>query len=297
MQGYAAPPLSVLVTPSWLLARLRHKPPSVTIIDTSWYMPSSNENGYEQFKGCHIPSARYFNIDGSEARDTNTALPHMLPPSRKLNKMSRELGLRKGTPAVLYTNKSPAFCASARVWWMLRALGKEDVYILNGGLSSWIEDGYDTETGAGDLKEGEEVLNDDSKDLVWGLNDILQRDQVDDLVIDARSEGRFKGIDPEPRKELSSGHMPGSVNVPSGCLINAENGKLKSHDELVSALKDRGFVLDDLKKKSNVVTSCGSGVTAAIVALALHEVGVKNAAVYDGSWVEYASSAQNPVVR
>lgn len=294
---------SALVTPQWLLQRLRQQ---VTVIDASWYMPGGapSGHGYAEYKRCHIPRARYLDIDSAVVSDKRTNLPHMLPPAGRVRAIERAFGISDTAPLVVYENESAApLCASARVWWMARTFGKRDVFVLDGGLSAWLRAGYPTESGdQDDISEMETEEESDGKydrqELVWSLEEVRNAKEST-LIVDARSEGRFKGTAPEPRKGLPSGHIPRSRNVPSTELVNADARALRPKDQLEHILNARiGMSTEQMKGRTtdgNVVCSCGSGVTAAIVALALHEVGVENAAVYDGSWVEYASSEANPI--
>lgn len=248
--------------------------------------------------------ARFFDIDGQGLSDKSSTLPHMLPPAEPFaSAAAKYLNVRSDRPVVVYS-VSP-FTASARAWWMLRTLGKQDVYVLDGGLAAWKAAGSETtqsdpNDSTLEIVENEDlVLNQSSHEartkLLRTLPDVLQRVQDDSsVIIDARPEPRFYGRVPEMRKGLRSGHMPGAINVPSSSVI-AEDGHLKSRQELKQVFEAQGLSITELAH-ADISTTCGSGVTAAIVLLALHELGI-HAALYDGSWTEYGSSnLHNPVV-
>lgn len=296
MLAFNLPALSALVSAQWLHQRVIGN--AVTVIDASWYLPGSAPatKGLEEYKKRHIPGALYFDIDALKLRDSSSDLPHMLPPPSQIASIERAFGLRSGRPVVVYENDSAGpLCASARVWWMARSFGVRDVFVLDGGLTSWLSNGYPIESGENSIntEADDKVQAYERNDLIWSMNDVQQlvdkKDKQKSFIMDARSEGRFLGTDPEPRKGLKSGHMPGAVSVPSSMLVDAGNKKLHPPEELARILHERSGASPEELQKRGVVCSCGSGVTAAIVALALHEVGVEGAGVYDGSWVEWAS--------
>lgn len=239
-------------------------------------------------------------IDGPGMCDKKSSLPHMLPdPAEFARAAHKELGLKDDMPAVFYSNKSSPFCAAARAWWMLRAFGREDVYVLDGGLSAWRDDGRDVEQGESTTASD---TSEDAKSPSLSLqgNRVCTLEQMmaqikdeSGVIIDARPGPRYEGKTEEPRSDLQSGHMPGAINVPSSDVI-AEDGKLKSPEQLEALFRKHGVVVDKIPLGAVSVT-CGSGVTAATVALALNELGI-SAAVYDGSWSEYGANKDHPVV-
>lgn len=257
-------------------------------------MPNVSTDPRKEYDIEHIPGARFFDIDSPSLSDATNPLPHMLPPADLFASSVQELGVREGKPLVIYARKG--FVAAARAWWMFRVFGKDDVFVLDGGLTSWKEAGYETASRVEAMSAteipGKPLTPVFRKDFVKDMDEILQ--QIRDkqgVIIDARAADRFFSRVPEPRKELRSGHMPGALSVPATTLVDA-NGRLKSLDDINDILEKAGF---QHAGQGPVSLSCGSGVTAAIVCLALHQVGVTNAAVYDGSWTEYGAH-DNPVV-
>ena len=272
-----------LVSADWLKANI--SAPDVRIVDATWFAPWTNpvETGREAWKRGHIPKAVYFDID--EIADTTSPYPHMMPDAVKFSSRVRKLGLGDGSRIVVYDQNR--FFASARAWWMLRVMGHKDVHVLDGGLHAWVAEGGaldDLPTPPGERHFTPRVRSDlimDARDMEQLVGSARVR------IIDARPDGRFFGREPEPRAGLPSGHIPSSINVP-GSLLVAEDGRMKSADELRRLMPDPG---------APTVATCGSGVTAAITALALARLGNWDVAVYDGSWTEWASDPARPVVR
>lgn len=275
-----------LVSAEWLKSHL--DAPDVRVVDATWIAPwtdsSSQETARRLYKEGHIPGAVYFDID--EIADTDNPLPHMLPSAEKFSSRVRKLGLGDGNKVVIYDRGN--FVASARVWWMFRVMGHEDVRVLDGGWNAWLGVGGAVEDLPPLTRERHftvRVQNHLLKTYVQVV-DALERD--DTIILDARAPARFEGVAPEPRADLPSGHMPSSVNIPSSELVD-EHGMLKSADELATIFKG---IEDD----AAIITSCGSGVTAAILLLALQRLGRDDAALYDGSWTEYASKPGSEIV-
>ncbi len=259
--------------------------PDVRVIDATWFAPFTNpvESGREAYARGHIPGAVYFDID--DIADTTSPYPHMLPDPVKFSARVRQLGIGDGHRIVIYDQNR--FFASARVWWMFRYMGKTDVRVLDGGLTAW-------QAAGGALDDMPPIVS------VRHFTPRVRADLLTDAkamesaiaaqrrtVIDARPPGRFSGTDAEPRAGLSSGHMPGSVNLPGGTLITPD-GRLKSADELSALFNDPA---------ASTIATCGSGVTAAIIALALARLGNFDVSVYDGSWSEWASDPSRPIVK
>lgn len=259
--------------------------PDLVIIDASWHMPGEGDARGE-YLAEHIPGAIFFDID--EIADTKSILPHMLPPPEKFSSRMRSIGVGDGSRIVIYD--SQGLYSAARVWWTFRVMGVEDVSVLNGGLPKWKREGRPLESGEPRPRTPRHFTARRNLDLVRDSSDIkaLLKDKSAEIV-DARSAERFAGKVPEPRPGLRSGHIPGSHNLPYAKLLNAD-GTLKSPREIERLFEDAGV---DLGKP--VVTSCGSGITAGVLALALAQIGHRKTAVYDGSWSEWGADQSLPI--
>lgn len=272
-------PNSPLVSTEWLGQHI--DAPDVRVADASWYLPQAGRNARQEYESAHIPRAVFFDID--DLSDEKSPLPHMLAPAPKFASRMRKLGLGDGNLIVVYDGGG--IHSSPRAWWMLRAMGHEDVVVLDGGIPKWRAEGRPVE----DL-----IPNSYPRHFSPRPNNAILRsfDQVKDnlqsraeQVIDARGSGRFNAKEPEPRPGLRGGHIPRSRNLPYTELF-AANGTLKPREDLVALFKAH-----DIDPAKPSITSCGSGITAAIVSLALAVVGAKNSALYDGSWAEWGSRA------
>jgi len=275
---------STLVSAKWLMANL--SAPDLRVIDATWFAPFTNppETGHDAYMRAHIPDAVYFDID--EIADPESDLSHTFPPSHVFSSRVRKLGLGDGNKLVVYDQNN--FFAAARVWWMFRAMGFADVLVLDGGLQAWIEAGGEVDDIPPVAVERHLTPRVRADLLKTKAQMAALVEKGGATIIDARPAGRFTGDAPEPRKGLSSGHMPGSVNLPGSALI--ENGFLKPADALRALFKEAGIDPD-----KPIVTSCGSGVTAAVTALALAVLGNGHVAVYDGSWTEWALDGSLPI--
>ena len=273
-----------LVSTAWLAQHL--DAPDVRIVDASWFMPGSPRDAKAEFAERHIPGAVFFDID--EIADTDSPLPHMLPSPVKFSARVRKLGLGDGSRIVVYD--SSGILGAARVWWTFRVMGHEDVAVLDGGLPAWLAE--DRPTDDHDPQPGERHFSPRvASDLVRDLNQIKRTlDSGREQVVDARPAPRFKGEVPEPRAGLRTGHMPGALNVPVGSVI-AQDGRMKSAEEIRAVFEHAGV---DLKKP--IVTTCGSGITASVLALALARTGKDRVGVYDGSWSEWGGRDDTAVV-
>ena len=272
-----------VVSAAWVEKQLGA--PEFRVIDASWYLPSHNRNGAVEYAAGHIPGAVYFDQD--VIADKTSGLPHTLPsPSQFAEAMGR-FGIRETDTIVVYDGIG--FFSAPRVWWMLRTMGAERVYVLDGGFDGWKAEGRPVET---DLPEPAPVTFTPNfrRERVTSLQQMLEIVETGTRQIaDARPAGRFTGADAEPRAGMRSGHMPGARNLPAVSL--SENGHFKDLATLRKLVEDAGI---DLEKP--VVTSCGSGVTASVIALALESLGVNDYTLYDGSWSEWGGLPETPVV-
>jgi len=260
--------------------------PDFVIIDATWYMPDQGKDAKAEYLSEHIPGAIFFDID--EIADTGAAPPHMLPAPEKFSSRMRKMGIGDGQRIVVYDREG--MFSAPRVWWMFRVMGVEDVSVLNGGLPKWKREGRPLVMGEPTPRTSRHFTARRNLDLVRDRDDMkaLIHDKSA-AIVDARSPERFAGQAPEPREGLRAGHIPGSQNVPYGQLLNAD-GTLKSTDALNQVFEAAG--VDPHKP---VVTSCGSGITACVLALALAETGHRRTSVYDGSWAEWGADESLPI--
>ena len=275
---------TALINTQWLSDHLDD--PNVVVVDGSWHLPTAGRDGTQEFLDQHIPGAVFFDID--EISDKTSPLPHMLPSAEQFAKQIAALGIGAESTIVVYD--SYGMFSAARVWWMFRIMGHDNVAILNGGLPKWLAEGRSIEAGRAGPRTAPTFTATLNSSKVYDRQQVISALQDKSAqVLDARPKARFDGTAPEPRPELKSGHMPGSLNLHYALLIN-EDGTLKSTPEL-ARLYDEAQV--DLAQP--VVTTCGSGVTAAILTLVLHELGHSENSVYDGSWTEWASHPESPI--
>jgi thiosulfate/3-mercaptopyruvate sulfurtransferase len=272
-----------LVSTGWLAAHL--KDPDLRVLDGSWYLPTADRDAEAEYRAAHIPGARYFDID--DIADKRSDLPHTVPPVEKFMSRLRAMGVGDGHQVVVYDGAG--LLSAARVWWMFRLMGQNNVAVLDGGFPKWQAEG-------GEIEDMPPIVRD--RHMTVRLQNHLLRDvtQVsaaaklgDHEIIDARSAARFRGDEPEPREGLRAGHIPGSRNVPYGDLLN-DDGTMKSPGECRAIFEAAGV---DLSKPA--ITTCGSGVTAAILSLAMERFGKTNHSLYDGSWSEWGAFPTLPV--
>jgi len=265
-----------LVSTQWLAEHL--KDPRVKLLDASFKMPGVTPLPREDYLKSHIPGAVFFDVDG--VADHSSALPHMFPGAEQFGRDVGALGVSNGDTVVLYDSGS--WVAAPRAWWMFLSFGHPDVRVLDGGLKKWITEGRAVESGEIKAPAAKYVAAFDPK-RVRSKQQLLENlKSKREQVIDARTRDRFEGSVKEPWPGRRSGRIPGSYNMPYGELIDAKTGAMKPLNELRTAFANAGVTLD-----KPMLTSCGSGVSAAVLTLALYRLGVENPALYDGSWAEW----------
>jgi thiosulfate/3-mercaptopyruvate sulfurtransferase len=269
-----------LVSTQWLAEHSRS--PDVSILDCSWHLPTSKRDAKAEYLEQHIPGAQFFDID--LISDTESPLPHMLPRPEKFASHVRKMGIGDGKKVICYD--SLGLFSAARVWWTFKVFGHDDVAVLDGGLPKWKAENRPLEEGP--------PIKPQERHFTARFQSMMVRDKSEvrkaRQVADARSPGRFRGEEPEPRPGVRAGHMPNAKNVHYATLLNPD-GTLKSETELAKVFESAGI---DITKP--VVTSCGSGVNAAILSLGLTTLNARDHALYDGSWVEWGSAIDTPVI-
>jgi thiosulfate/3-mercaptopyruvate sulfurtransferase len=272
---------AAFVTADWLEAE--RKKPDLVVVDGSWYLPAMKRDGRAEYHAAHIPGAVYFDID--EVKDINSTLPHMLPPPEVFALHMARLGISDGQRIVVYDGAG--LYSAARVWFTFKLFGAKDVYILEGGFPAWTGRKLPVESKS-PVREPGHFTARLSAELVANMERV-ERSLQDGVaqVVDARPAARFRGEAPEPRAGVASGHIPGSLNVPSDQVV--KDGKLASPDEIRKIFDDAGVDPDQ-----PTIVSCGSGVSAVLLWIALQSIGGKPAALYDGSWAEWGTNPSTP---
>lgn len=264
-----------LVSTDWLAKHLRD--PDLRVLDASWYLPDAGRDAKAEYEASHIPGARLFDID--EISDQRSSLPHMAPPPEKFISRMRAMGVGDGHQVVVYDGAG--LFSAARVWWLFRLMGKVDVAVLDGGLPKWRAEGREIEDMPPVIRDRHITVSRQNH-LVKDVTQVAHAAKLGEAeIIDARSAARFRGEAPEPRPGLRAGHVPGSRNIPFAEMLNPD-GTMKPPAALAAVFEGAGV---DLKKPA--ITTCGSGVTAAVLSLALERIGHRNHALYDGSWAEW----------
>ncbi len=274
-----------IVSTDWLADHLGS--PDIAIIDASWHLPTAKRDAKQEFAQAHIPGAQFFDID--ELSDTASSLPHMLPSPEKFSSRMRKMGIGDGKRIIAYD--TVGLFSAARAWWMFKVFGHEDVAVLDGGLKKWLAESRATEDGPALPRQERHFTARFKGSMVKDMKDVAAAMKSGTAqVADARSGTRFRGEEVEPRPGVRAGHMPGANNVHYARLLNPD-GTLKSPAEIEAAFTAAGV---DLARP--VITSCGSGITAAILTLGLTLTGTRDHALYDGSWTEWGGNPDAAVV-
>ncbi|HUG28481.1 MAG TPA: 3-mercaptopyruvate sulfurtransferase [Gemmatimonadales bacterium] len=268
-----------LVSTDWLAAHLGE--PDLVVLDASWYLPQQQRDPRQEFQTGHIPGARWFDLDA--ASDPDTDLPHMLPPPAHFQATMEALGVGSSSPVVVYDGSGTQLSAP-RLWWMLRAYGHEQVAVLDGGMQTWREAGHPMEAGPATAPDAVLFVPRLRPELVRSQQDVARVvESGEATMVDARSRERFGGLVDEPRAGLRRGHMPGACNLPFTELVDPATGRYLPPEALRQRLVDEGVAATD----QHVITTCGSGVTASSLALAIQLAFGREVPVYDGSWAEW----------
>ena len=264
-----------LVTTDWLAQHLSD--PDLRIFDASWHLPGDNRDARAEYDAAHIPGARFFDID--EIADLRSDLPHTVPPVEKFMSRMRAMGVGDGHQVVVYD--AQGLFSAARVWWLFRLMGKKDIAVLDGGFPKWQAEGRPVEDLPPVIRDRHMTVSRQAN-LIKDVTQVAAASKLGDYaILDARAPARFRGETDEPRPGLRAGHIPNSFNVPFQSLLK-DDGTMKDPAALKAAIENSGA---DISKP--VITTCGSGVTAAIINLALERIGHRAHALYDGSWSEW----------
>ena len=277
-----------LISAKFALDNLFLKPNTV-FLDATFHLPNSGRNALDEFNNKHIPNARFFDID--QISDKKSSLPHMLPDEDYFSKKVSSLGIKNDDTVIVYDNS--IFFSSARAWWMFKIFGHENIRIIDGGLKAWINSGGPSSNEKSQTNETAYLANNKNLKLYDTLSNIMSdlESEKNKIVIDARGEDRFFAKVKEPRAGVKSGHIPSSLNIPISSIIDKNTNCLKSIDEINEIFTTIGLT----DKNSELVMTCGSGVTACGLALAANSLGFKNVKVYDGSWSEWGSREETPI--
>lgn len=274
-----------LVSPEWLATAIGR--PDVKLLDASWHLPTAGRHAQAEFIAKRLPGAQFFDIDA--IADSASDLPHMLPSPQHFAEAVSALGIGSADTVIVYD--STGLSSAARAWWMFRVFGHEAVYVLDGGLPAWEETAGAVVTGPVAAPEPGAFRATYHPDMVRNVSDLLANLETGgEQIIDARAAGRFEGTVPEPRPGLRGGHIPGARNLPFMTLLDPASKRMLTGEALRACYSQAGI---DLTRP--IAASCGSGVTAAVLVLGLHRLGITDAGLYDGSWSEWGGRADLPV--
>jgi thiosulfate/3-mercaptopyruvate sulfurtransferase len=273
----------IFVTPEWLAERL--EAPDIVVVDGSYYLSTMNRDAEAEYRAGHIPGAVRFDID--TVKDKASDLPHMLPSAAEFARAVGAMGIGDGMSIVIYDGMG--LFSAPRVRWMFKAFGAANVHILDGGFPAWVAAGMPVEEGMPRARQPRHFTARFDAGAVADREDVARALESGAVqIVDARPADRFRGEAPEPRAGLRSGHMPGASNLPFATLI--ENGRLKDKDALKAVFEEAG-----VNPAAPLIATCGSGVSAAILATALELAGQPGRAVYDGSWAEWGGDDACPL--
>ena len=260
---------------------------NIVIFDSSWYLPNLKRNAFNEYQKQHIPNTLFFDIDEISNKKSN--LPHMAPSIKQFNIHMENMGIKNNSCIIIYSKDGIG--TSPRAWWTFKLFGHKKVYVLNGGLRAWLKIGGPTTSSLKTIYKKSSYSSNLNNKLICNYKDVLKASNIKSKIniLDARSEARFKGIEEEPRPGLKKGHIPKSLNLPFNLLIDKKGYLIKKSKikDLIKKLK--------INSKSEIITSCGSGVTACTIAFALKYIGINNYKVYDGSWSEWGSKKESKV--
>ena len=274
-----------LVSTSWLTENINN--PNIRIFDSSWHMPNAGRNAKAEYDNAHIAGALFFDVD--EIADTENSLPHMMPSEEKMAVRLRSLGISNSDHIIMYDNSVDL--SATRGWYMFKTFGHEKVSVLDGGLTKWVSEGQPVTDDITIFAKSHYIASKD-ENATRSVEQLIKNvTSKNEQVIDARSNGRFLGTEPEPRTTLKSGRIPNSFNVPFNTLFN-DDKTFKSPNDIKEIFLNSGA---DLNKP--IVTSCGSGITACTLLFALELIGQDNKSLYDGSWTEWGSHPDTPVIK
>jgi len=278
----------LLVEADWLFSKYNggNWKDSIIVVDGSWYLPNQKRDPLKEHMNCRIPNARFFDIDS--VCDTNSNFPHTIPDTNQFEKSMNKLGLKNTNHIVIYSKDGIG--TSPRVWWLLKIFGHQKISILNGGFKAWIDIGGQSESGQYKNTNTNGYIANYNNNFFCNTEEVKTAMQKNNSqIVDARSLGRFKGIEPEPRKNLKGGHIPGSKNLPYQFFLD-EKGFLLKADQIKNVLTKA-----DVDLNKSIISTCGSGVSACVLGLALEIMGKNNWKIYDGSWTEWGRRKDTPI--